>query len=183
MICQVRPCANVIEGSEEAAPTTSQDYLESTATSPTERNRGRTEAYVTALKEAGNSSSDSPARRASPSATAYQSSYDRPGESDNETENYAYAETVVAVPFTKRFSVGKHAVHSKVQQTTDVRTTERSTPAATTKPATTTTIKPESICKNSFKRAYCSAILRIGFCKYTTYRKRCCFSCESGSVR
>lgn len=178
MICYVRQCENLIEGETTVAPTT--ERVSHDVTEPVSKADNHRTIYTEANEEAKEASEiesngrlDKNKQPVLVTVSPVQSSI--PEEEKNTSDNFAAAETEVVLPLAKYFRKPTTAVKTTVRTTTKLTTAATTTVAATTKAA--------SVCKNTFKRAYCSVILRIGFCKFTTYRKRCCFSCETASIR
>ena len=176
VICHVRPCENDIEEEEKVFPTKVQLSSGSTRSVIAETDRAGVEESQDQYEVITTSK---PETRSSDFGDAKKKKI--------VTDAFAAAETLIAVPVTKRFKTEGSMVEKEVYRTSEaIETTIRTTPSTmvTTTAATTTatttaeTTKAESVCKDTFKRAYCSVILRIGFCKFTTYRKRCCLSCE-----
>ena len=179
VICHVRPCENSIDEGETALPTKQVDLNASVITA---RKEEVTDSYK--VREGVEASHLSVEYENQNSGSGEVSAFSENENARNsKTDAFAAAETVIAAPFTKHFRKKGPTVRSKIS-TRIVKTTVRTTLKPTTLPTTIpTTTEAQSICKDTFKRAYCSIILRIGFCKFTTYRKRCCFSCEKGNIR
>eukprot|EP00794_Sanderia_malayensis_P009974 gene9974-10997_t len=59
-----------------------------------------------------------------------------------------------------------------------VRTTVHVLPTTTRKTTLAAKPKKELECKDTHKQAYCAVILRIKFCRFTTYKNRCCATCS-----
>ena len=110
-------------------------------------------------------------------------------DSKAKNDSYAAAETVVAIPVTRFFKREERKTErqreltaTETVTTREMTTTRAPTPKPTPKPTKAPRRQEVNVCRDSFKSNYCRVILRIGFCKFSTYRKRCCGSCEKSSV-
>ena len=180
IICHVRSCTNEVDEGEDVVPTTPQLSYKST----------KSPVKVTKSKE---NDLYKPDKKASKRREQYEGQTSRPDEGSTDSANangkkivtsgFAAAETVVVVPVETRYTTNRPTTESEVMRTTKVRKTTARTTPSTVAATTAVTAKTASTCKDTFKRAYCSVILRIGFCKFTTYHKRCCFSCKKKASR
>ena len=180
IICHVRSCANEVDEGEDIVPTTVQVSQQSTISLVKVDKSKEKDAYNTDKK-------------ASKRREQYEEETSRPEERNTDSANVngrkivtnglVAAETVVNVPVGRQFTTNRPTTESEVMRTTKVKKTNARTTPSTVAATTAATTKAESTCKNTFKRAYCSVILRIGFCKFTTYEKRCCFSCKKKASR
>lgn len=180
IICHVRSCANEVDEGEDIVPTTVQVSQQSTISLVKVDKSKEKDAYNTDKK-------------ASKRREQYEEETSRPEERNTDSANVngrkivtnglVAAETVVNVPVGRQFTTNRPTTESEVMRTTKVKKTTARTTPSTVAATTAATTKAASTCKNTFKRAYCSVILRIGFCKFTTYEKRCCFSCKKKASR
>lgn len=173
VICHVRPCENDIEEGEKIFPTESHLSRESTRFLITDAGRAGVQDPESRDQFEGITTSRPEPKR---------SGFGADKKKKIITDGFAAAETLIAVPVTKNFKAEMSMVEQVSRTTKVIKTAIKTTPS-TIATTTAATKKAESVCKDTFKRAYCSVILRIGFCKFTTYRKRCCLSCEKSSIR
>ena len=181
MICQIRACENEINESRPLPEGgNSLKQLKSTQASNLNTQIDSTEASFsvsTTFRDTLRPTTESdhgtrqPTTISNTRSAPAKSSTDRVQAtySNEASKSFAAAEIVYVPQYARRFTFNLISQQIK----TTLKTTIRSTALPTT-----ITTKPVEVCSDTFKRAYCSVILRIGFCKFTTYRKRCCRSCK-----
>lgn len=179
-----RGSAGVVPANELGMSTTT--VQQTTQSQPKDNPEAPTEFSGVRATMKNNSRSSAPTKRISSERGSPVETQDSRAKEDG----YAAAETVVAIPVTRFFKQEERITERRKDLTTTERltTTEKiaTTRAPTLKPTAKPTKAPRrqevNVCRDSFKSNYCRVILRIGFCKFSTYRKRCCGSCEKSSV-
>ncbi|XP_065059610.1 ADAMTS-like protein 4 [Rhopilema esculentum] len=181
MICQIRACENEINESrpvpeegealnklKSTQATNANTQVDSTEATFSVSSTSRDTLRPTSISDYETREPTTILRMLTASAKA---STDRvqATSSKEASKSFAAAEIAYVPQYARRFTFNLIPKQ--------VKTTLKTTIRSTTVPTTITT-KPVEVCSDTFKRAYCSVILRIGFCKFTTYRKRCCQSCK-----